>query len=49
VLALGIKNMRIGPSLPAFISPNIMKMLQERYNLMPIGNPDDDLRAMLGG
>lgn len=49
LLALGIKNMRIGPSLPAFISPNIMKMLQERYNLMPIGNPDDDLRAMLGG
>ncbi|MEM4263200.1 MAG: hydroxylamine reductase, partial [Thermoplasmata archaeon] len=48
LIALGIKNMRIGPSLPAFVSPNIMKMLQERYNIIPIGDPDNDLKAMLG-
>ncbi|MDH4122483.1 MAG: hydroxylamine reductase [Thermoplasmata archaeon] len=49
LLALGIKNMRIGPSLPAFVSPNIWKVLQEKYNIIPIGNVDEDLKAMLGG
>lgn len=49
LLALGIKNIRIGPSLPAFISPNILKILQEKYNLMPISDPESDLKAILGG
>jgi len=49
LLALGIKNIRLGPSLPAFVSPNVLKVLQDNYNIMPIGDPDADLKAMLGG
>jgi hydroxylamine reductase len=48
LLALGVKNVRMGPSLPAFISPNNWKYIQEKYNWMPIGNVDEDLKAMLG-
>jgi len=48
LLALDVKNIRIGPSLPAFVTPNNLKTLQERFNLMPLGNVDDDLKAMLG-
>jgi len=47
LLALGVKNIRIGPSLPAFVTPNNLKTLQEKFNVMPLGNPDDDLDAML--
>lgn len=49
LLALDVRNMRIGPSLPAFVTPNNLKTLQEKFNLMPIGNPEDDLKAMLKG
>jgi len=49
LLALDVKNIRIGPSLPAFVTPNNLKTLQEKFNLMPLGNVDDDLKAMLGG
>lgn len=48
LLALGIKNIRIGPSLPAFISPNIFKALAEKFNLMPITTPEADLNTILG-
>ncbi|GJP43672.1 hypothetical protein CLOM_g3107 [Closterium sp. NIES-68] len=51
LLHLGIKNIRIGPSLPAFVSPNVLKILVDNYNLMPIGGPEDvpkDMQAMLG-
>ncbi len=48
LLALGIKNMRLGPSLPAFITPNVLNVLVENYNIMPIKTPDEDLRAILG-
>lgn len=47
LLALGIKNIRIGPSLPAFITPNILKVLVEKFNLMPITTPEQDLKAIL--
>jgi len=49
LLALDVKNIRIGPSLPAFVTPNNLKTLQEKFNLMPLGNVDNDLKAMLGG
>jgi hydroxylamine reductase len=49
LFALGVKNIRIGPSLPAFVTPNNLKTLQDKFNVMPIGNPEDDLKAMLGG
>jgi hydroxylamine reductase len=47
LLSLGIKNMRIGPSLPAFITPNVLDYLVKNF-IMPITTPDEDLRAILG-
>jgi len=46
LLYLGVKNVRLGPKLPAFISPNVLKVLVEKFNIMPIGNVEDDLKAM---
>ena len=48
LLYLGIKDIRLGPSLPAFISPNILNVLVEKFNIMPIQTPDEDLKAILG-
>ena len=48
LLYLGIKDIRLGPSLPAFVSPNILKVLVEKFNIMPIKTPDEDLKAILG-
>jgi len=45
---LGIKNIRLGPSLPAFITPNVLKVLVDNFNIMPISTPDADLKAILG-
>lgn len=45
---LGIKNILLGPSLPAFISPNVLKVLVEKYNIAPISTPEDDLKKILG-
>jgi len=47
LLFLGIKNIRLGPSLPAFISPAILNVLVEKFNLMPITTPEQDLKAIL--
>jgi len=49
LLYLGIKGIRIGPTLPAFITPNVLKVLQDNFDLKPITTPDEDLKAMLGG
>jgi hydroxylamine reductase len=46
LLYLGIKNIRIGPTLPAFITPAVLKVLQEKFNLMPITKPQQDLAAI---
>ena len=48
LLKLGVKNIRIGPSLPAFVSPNVLKVLVQNFNIMPITTPADDLKAILG-
>ncbi len=48
LLHLGIRNIRLGPTLPAFITPNILKVLVENFNLMPISTPEEDLKAILG-
>lgn len=48
LLALGIKNIYIGPSLPAFISPNILSALVEKYGLTPISTPEEDIKKILG-
>jgi hydroxylamine reductase len=47
LLHLGIKDIRLGPSLPAFITPNVLDVLVENFNIMPIGTPDEDLQAIL--
>jgi len=48
LLHLGIRDIRLGPSLPAFVSPNVLNVLVENFNIMPIGTPEDDLKAILG-
>ncbi|MFC1809712.1 hydroxylamine reductase [Candidatus Omnitrophota bacterium] len=48
LLSLGIKNIRLGPSLPAFVSPNVLNVLVEKFNIAPITTPEDDLKAILG-
>jgi len=48
LLYLGIKNIRLGPSLPAFITPNVLDVLVKNFNIMPISTPDEDLKAILG-
>ena len=47
LLHLGIQDIRLGPTLPAFISPNVLKLLSEKYNLQAITTPDADLAACL--
>ncbi len=47
LLYLGIKDIRIGPSLPAFITPGILKVLVEKFNIMPIKTADEDLKAIM--
>ncbi len=47
LLSLGIKNIRLGPSLPAFVSPNVLKVLVEKFNIAPITTPEQDLKAIL--
>jgi hydroxylamine reductase len=48
LLYLGIQDIRLGPSLPAFITPNILNFLVEKFNIMPIKTPDEDIREILG-
>ncbi|MBV1715994.1 MAG: hydroxylamine reductase [Desulfarculus sp.] len=48
LLHLGIKDIRLGPSLPAFITPNVLQVLVDNFNIMPITTPDEDLKAILG-
>ena len=47
LLHLGVRNIRIGPTLPAFLSPGVIELLHERFNLMAIGALEEDLAAML--
>jgi len=48
LLHLGIKNIRLGPTLPAFITPNVLNVLVEKFEIKPITTPDEDLKAILG-
>jgi len=47
LLHLGVRNIRLGPTLPAFVTPNVLKVLVEKFNLMPISEADKDLEAIL--
>ena len=48
LLSLGIKDIRLGPTLPAFITPNILQVLVDKFGLKPISTPEEDLKAILG-
>jgi len=48
LLHLGIKDIRLGPSLPAFVTPNVLNVLVDNFNIMPISTPEADLKAILG-
>jgi hydroxylamine reductase len=48
LLHLGIKGIRLGPSLPAFITPNVLDVLVKNFDIKPISTPDEDLKAILG-
>ncbi len=48
LLYLGIKDIRLGPSLPAFITPNVLDVLVQNFDIKPITTPDEDLKAILG-
>ncbi len=47
LLHLGIRNIRLGPTLPAFLSPNVLNFLVEKYGIAPITTPEEDLKAIL--
>ena len=47
LLSLGVKNIRIGPSLPAFITPNILNILIDKFNIMPIKTAEQDLNDII--
>jgi hydroxylamine reductase len=47
LLSLGIRNIRLGPTLPAFVTPAVLQVLVEKFNLMPIKTPEADLKAIL--
>jgi hydroxylamine reductase len=46
LLHLGVRNIRIGPRLPAFLTPAVLKVLVEKFNIMPVGDVDGDIKAM---
>ena len=48
LLFLGVRNIRIGPTAPAFLTPAVFQVLHDKLNLMPITTPEADLKAMLG-
>lgn len=48
LLHLGIKNIFLGPTIPAFISPNVLNILVEQYQITPISTPQEDLKKILG-
>ncbi len=49
LLALGVKGIRLGPTLPGFLSPNVAKVLVENFNIKPIGTVQEDIAAMMAG
>jgi hydroxylamine reductase len=47
LLSLGIKDIYLGPTLPAFISPNVLNILVEKFDIKPITTPAEDMKAIL--
>ena len=48
LLYLGIENIRLGPTLPAFVSPNVLNILVDKFKIKPITSPDEDLKSIIG-
>ncbi|AQR93760.1 hydroxylamine reductase [Clostridium saccharoperbutylacetonicum] len=48
LLSLGVKGMYLGPSLPAFLTPNVLQFLIDNFDIKPISTPDEDLKQILG-
>ncbi len=48
LLHLGIQNILLGPTLPAFVSPNVLNFLVKNYNIAPISTPEEDLKKLIG-
>jgi hydroxylamine reductase len=49
LLSLGVKGIRLGPTLPAFLSPNVAKVLVEKFDIKPISAVQEDVAAMMAG
>ena len=49
LLSLGVKGIRLGLTLPAFLSPNVAKVLVDHFNIKPIGTVEEDIAAMMAG
>ena len=48
LLSLGVKNIHLGPTLPAFLSPNVAKVLVDNFGIAGITTVDDDLKLLIG-
>ncbi|MEA3559215.1 MAG: hydroxylamine reductase, partial [Candidatus Thermoplasmatota archaeon] len=48
LLHLGIKKIQLGPTLPAFVSPNVLKVLVDKFELGPISTVEQDIAKMMG-
>ena len=48
LLALGVKNIHTGPTLPAFFTPDILKVLQENFNIGTVSTVEHDIATMIG-
>ena len=48
LLSLGVKDIRLGPTLPAFITPHVLDVLVEKFDIKPIKTPEEDLKEILG-
>jgi hydroxylamine reductase len=46
LLSLGVKNIQLGPTLPAFLSPNVVQVLVEKFNIGPIGTVEEDIKQL---
>jgi len=49
LLHLGVNGIRLGPTLPAFLSPNVVKVLVEKFDIKPIGTVEEDIAAIMSG
>jgi len=49
LLHLGVKGIRLGPTLPAFLSPNVANVLVEKFDIKPIGTVEEDIAAIMSG